>query len=110
MKELKEQIFERYNKDYNVLSENEKRAIVTFDYSDICVLVDKKARKVYFLVPLSKAHKFEYYGDCLVIDGKSMKSNMYWREYCNQVVEYQGDAPSPLTKSVLNKICVNILK
>ena len=110
MKELKEQIFERYNKDYNVLSENEKRAIVTFDYSDICVLVDKKARKVYFLVPLSKEHKFGFRGDSLVIDGKSMKSNMYWREYCNQVVEYQGDAPSPLKKSVLDKICANILK
>lgn len=58
MKELKEQVFERYNEDYNVLSENEKRAIVNFDYSDICVLVDKKERKAYFLVPLSKGHKF----------------------------------------------------
>lgn len=58
MKELKEQVFERYNEDYNVLSENEKRAIVNFDYSDICVLVDKKERKAYFLIPLSKGHKF----------------------------------------------------
>lgn len=110
MKELKEQIFERYNEDYNVLSENEKRAIVTFDYSDICVLVDKKERKAYFLVPLSKEHKFEYIGDCLIIDGKSMKSNMYWREYCNQVVEYQGDVPSPLEKGVIDKIYTDILK
>lgn len=110
MKELKEQIFERYNEDYNVLSENEKRAIITFDYSDICILVDKKGRKVYFLVPLSREHEFEYHGDCLVIDGKRVKSNMYWREYCNQVVEYQGDAPNPLKKSVIDEIYKNILK
>lgn len=110
MKELKNQIFERYNDDYNVLSENEKRTIVTFDYSDISVLVNKDKKKLYFLVPLSKGHKFEYHDDFLCVDGKPIKSTLYWKEYCNQVIEYQGDVPSPLKESVICKIYAKIFK
>ena len=107
MKELKEQIFERFNDDYNVLCENEERAVITFDDSDISVLANKDEKKLYFLVPLTSAHKFKYLEGGLCVDGKMIKSTMYWRDYCNQVIEYQGDVPSPLKERVIDKINVN---
>lgn len=110
MKELKKQLFERFNEDYNVLSENDNRAIITFDYSDICVLVSKNEKKLFFLVPLTKAHKFDYHPDSLHVDGKLIRSNMFWIEYSNQVIEYQGDVPTPLKEDVINKIYVNFFK
>ena len=39
---IKNYLFERYNEDYNVLSENENQVIITFDDSDLSVLVNKK--------------------------------------------------------------------
>lgn len=110
MKELKRQLFERFNEDYNVLSENDKRAIITFDYSDICVLVSKEVKKLYFLVPLTKAHKFDYHPESLHIDGKLIRSDMFWIEYSNQVIEYQRDVPNPLKGETINKIYVNFFE
>lgn len=110
MNKLKEQLFERYNEDYNVLSENEKRTIVTFDGSDICVLVDKDEKKLYFLVPFNRNHTFEYYPDHIKVDGQVIRSDMFWVDYCNQVIEYQGDVPKVLKEEVINKIFVNFFK
>lgn len=110
MKELKRQLFERFNEDYNVLSENDNRVIITFDYSDICVLVSKEKKKLYFLVPLTKAHKFDYHPDSLHVDGKLIHSDMFCIEYSNQVIEYQGDVPNPLKDEIINKIYVNFIK
>lgn len=109
MKELKEHIFERCNEDYNVLSENEERCIITFDASDICVLVDKLEKKLYFLIPLTRKHTFCYNPDSLYIDGKLIKSDIYWVEFENQVVEYQGDVPNTLKKNVINEILADFV-
>lgn len=51
---IKNYLFERYNEDYNVLSENENQVIITFDDSDLSVLVNKKENNMFILVPLTK--------------------------------------------------------
>lgn len=62
---IKNYLFERYNEDYNVLSENENRVIITFDDSDLSVLVNKKENKMFILVPLTKMHSFEFHPNWL---------------------------------------------
>ena len=52
---IKNYLFERYNEDYNVLSENENRVIITFDDSDLSVLVNKKENKMFIILFLALA-------------------------------------------------------
>lgn len=57
---IKNYLFERYNEDYNVLSENENQVIITFDDSDLSVLVNKKENNMFILVPLTKMHSLSF--------------------------------------------------
>lgn len=100
---LKDLIYERYNEDFNVLSENGNRAIVVFDNSDLSVVVDKLKTKVLILIPLSCIHSFEYHQDWLLVDGERIDSNMFWQEYGSQIIEYQGDAPIAIS-CIVDKI------
>lgn len=100
---LKEIIYERYNEYFNVLSDNKKRAILTFDGNDLSVVVDKVEKKILIQVPLTKAHGFEYHGDWLLVDGERIESDMYWVEFGCQIIEYQGDA-SKVIASIMGEI------
>lgn len=84
-------IFERYTDEYNVLADNEKVLLLTIDGCDISILKDKTLSKVFILVPLLQAHTIIAHEDTLNIDGFTIKSDTYWREDGNQVIEYQGD-------------------
>lgn len=100
---LKNLIYERYNEDFNVLSENQNRAIIVFDNCDLTVVVEKIVKKLLILVPFSKAHTFEYHADWLLVDGERINSDMFWLEFGSQVIEYQGDAPMAIT-DIMDKI------
>lgn len=45
---IKNYLYERFNEDFNVLSENENRVIITFDDNDLSVLVNKMENKLLF--------------------------------------------------------------
>ena len=100
---LKSLIYERFNEDFNVLSENQNRAIIVFDNSDISVVINKQEKQVLILVPLSKAHTFEYHADWLLVDGERIDSDVFWQEFGNQVIEFQGDAPIAIS-CIMDKI------
>ena len=44
---IKNYLYERFNEDFNVLSENENRVIITFDDNDLSVLVNKMENKLF---------------------------------------------------------------
>ena len=60
---IKNYLYERFNEDFNVLSENENRVIITFDDNDLSLLVNKMENKLFILVPLTKMHSFEHHPD-----------------------------------------------
>nr|DAL20975.1 MAG TPA_asm: RNA binding protein [Caudoviricetes sp.] len=107
---IKNYLFERYNEDYNVLSENENRVIITFDDTDLSVLVNKKENKLFVLVPLTKMHSFEYYPDWILVDGERINSTLFWKECGCQVIEYQGDAPIIIKQEAISRIINNFFK
>ena len=100
---LKDLIYERYNEYFNVLSDNKKRAIITFDSNDLSIVVDKVAKKMLIQVPLTKKHSFEYHEDWLLVDGERVESDMYWVEFGCQIIEYQGNAPKAIA-DIMGKI------
>lgn len=107
---IKNYLFERYNEDYNVLSESENRVIITFDDSDLSVLVNKNKNKMFILVPLTKMHSFEFHPNWLLVDGERINSNLFWQECGNQVIEYQGDAPMAIKEDSITRIIKDFIK
>lgn len=107
---IKNYLYERYNEDYNVLSENENRVIITFDDSDLSVLVNKKENKMFILVPLTKMHSFEFHPNWLSVDGERINSNLFWQECGNQVIEYQGDAHIAIKQDTIERIVKDFIK
>jgi hypothetical protein len=65
---IKNYLYERFNEDFNVLSENENRVIITFDDNDLSVLVNKMENKLFILVPLTNMHSFEHHQDWILLD------------------------------------------
>ncbi len=88
---IKDLVFVRYTDEYNVLVENNNILLLTIDGCDISILKNKDNSKVFVLVPLLQAHTIIAHDDSLNIDGYTIKSDNYWREDGNQVIEYQGD-------------------
>lgn len=107
---IKNYLFERYNEDYIVLSENENRVIITFDDSDLSVLVNKKENKMFILVQLTKMHSFEFHPNWLLVDRERINSNLFWQECGNQVIEYQGDAPIAIKQDTIERIVKDFIK
>ena len=98
---IKNYLYERFNEDFNVLSENENRVIITFDDNDLSVLVNKMENKLFILVPLTNMHSFEHHPDWILVDGERINSNLFWKECGNQVIEYQGDAPIAIKQDTI---------
>ena len=107
---IKNYLYERFNEDFNVLSENENRVIITFDDNDLSVLVNKMKNKLFILVPLTKMHSFEYHSDWISIDGERINSNLFWKECGNQVIEYQCDAPISINQDTIERIIKDFIK
>lgn len=76
---IKNYLYERFNEDFNVLSENENRVIITFDDNDLSVLVNKMENKLFILVPLTNMHSFEHHPDWILVDGERINSNFFGR-------------------------------
>ena len=107
---IKNYLYERFNEDFNVISENENRVIITFDDNDLSVLVNKMKNKLFILVPLTKMHSFEYHSDWISIDGERINSNLFWKECGNQVIEYQGDSHISIKQDTIDIIVKDFIK
>lgn len=107
---IKNYLYERFNEDFNVLSENENRVIITFDDNDLSVLVNKMESKLFILVPLTNMHSFEHHPDWILVDGERINSNLFWKECGNQVIEYQGDAPIAIKQDTIERIVNDFIK
>ena len=107
---IKNYLYERFNEDFNVLSENENRVIITFDDNDLSVLVNKMENKLFILVPLTKMHSFEFHPNWLLVDGERINSNLFWQECGNQVIEYQVDTPISIKQYTIERIVKDFIK
>lgn len=101
---IKDLIYVRYNESFNVLVENNKVTLITVDGCDISIMLDKQKDKVFILVPLLQAHTIICHNDHLSIDGFDVKSDNYWRENGNQVIEYQGAFYMHNIKEICDKL------
>ncbi len=70
-----------------VLSDNKDEKVSIILGTDKTLVERKKEGKMYLLVPLTKQHTFKFHDDGLEVDGKTIKSDMYFRKDACQWIE-----------------------
>ena len=89
-KEMMDAMYVSYNEKIGVLSDNGSRTISQVIGTDLTLYLDKKDMTVYLLVPLTKNHKFECKGDCIIVDGKKFDSDIFFRKDACQWIQMQS--------------------
>lgn len=89
------------NGKIGVVSANGKEVVSHVLGTDLTLVFDKKEGKTYILVPLTKAHTFEFHiskngSDTIIVDGKAIQSDNFFRKDACQWIE--------ANKEVLSKI------
>lgn len=77
---MKNVMYISYNEQIGVLCDNEKEVVSQVIGTDLTLVYEKKERKSYLLVPLTKNHTFECKGDDIIVDGKPAHSGYYFRK------------------------------
>lgn len=79
-----------------VLKNNKDEKVSIILGTDKTLVERKKDGKTYLLVPLTKNHIFKYLDDGLKVDGKTIKSEIYFRKDGAQWIE--------IDKEMLSKV------
>ena len=83
-------LYVSYNDKFGVLSDNERETISHILGTDLTLVLDKKDMAVYLLVPLTRNHKFEYKGNYIIVDGKQLDSDIFFRKDACQWIQMQS--------------------
>lgn len=100
-KNLMNALYIEHNDKYGVMSDNKERKVTRVLGTDLTLVFDKREGKTYILVPLTKAHTFEFHiskngSDTIIVDGKAIQSDNFFRKDACQWIE--------ANKEVLSKI------
>lgn len=79
-KDLLDALYIEHNEKIGVLSANERRVVSVIIGTDLTLVLDKKNGFTYLLIPLTKSHTFECKGDHIIVDGKTIESDYYFRK------------------------------
>lgn len=74
-----------------VLKDDKDEKVSIILGTDKTIVERKKEGKTYLLVPLTKNHKFEFYAGCIKVDGKTIKSDYFFRECACQWIAVDKD-------------------
>lgn len=94
---------------YTILSEDEKKAIVWDNETPehgISYMVDKGRKVVMVLIPLY--HDISFIDNSVIardklhggFESRFESNGMWWREYCNQVVELERNSNAPTANAL----------
>lgn len=89
-KNLMDALFVSYNEKIGVLCDDEDNTISIVLGTDLTLVLDKKDMAVNLLVPLTRNHKFEYKGNYIIVDGKQLDSDIFFRKYGCQWIQMQS--------------------
>ena len=70
-----------------VLSSDEHKVVSQVIGTDLTLVYDKKEGKTYLLIPLTKNHTFKCDSDSLKVDGKIIRSKVFFRKDACQWIE-----------------------
>ena len=89
-KNLMDNLYVRYNDKFGVLSDDEREIISHILGTDLTLVLTKENMEVYLLVPLTRNHKFEYKGNYIIVDGKQLDSDIFFRKDACQWIQMQS--------------------
>ena len=98
-KNLMDVLYVRYDDKFGVLSANSERVVTRVLGTDLTLVYDKREGKTYVLVPLTKNHTFKVYvspkgKDAIEVDGKVIKSDIFFRKDACQWIEVDKETLS----------------
>ena len=79
-----------YDEKIGVLCDDKDNTISHILGTDLTLVLDKKDMAVYLLVPLTRNHKFEYKGNYIIVDGKQLDSDIFFRKDACQWIQMQS--------------------
>lgn len=89
-KNLMDALYVSYNEKFGVLSDDEHKTISHVLGTDLTLVLNKENIEVYLLVPLTRNHKFEYKGNYIIVDGKQLDSDIFFRKDACQWIQMQS--------------------
>ena len=89
-KNLMSALYKSYNDKFGVMSDNERETISHVLGTDLTLVLNKENMVVYLLVPLTRNHKFECKGSHIIVDGKRIDSDIFFRKNACQWIQMQS--------------------
>ena len=89
-KNLMNALYVSYNDKFGVLDDNKRETISHVLGTDLTLVLNKENMEVYLLVPLTRNHKFEYKGNYIIVDGKQLDSDIFFRKDGCQWIQMQS--------------------
>lgn len=86
-KNLMNALYVEHDGKIGVLSSDERKVVSQVIGTDLTLVYDKKECNTYLLIPLTKNHTFKCDGDSLKVDGKIIRSKVFFRKDACQWIE-----------------------
>lgn len=83
-------LYVSYNEKFGVMSDNERETISHILGTDLTLVLNKENMVVYLLVPLTRNHKFDCKGNYIIVDGKRLGSDIFFRKNGCQWIQMQS--------------------
>lgn len=93
-KNLKDALYVSYDEKIGVLCDDKDNTISHILGTDLTLVLDKKDMAVYLLVPLTRNHKFECKGSHIIVDGKQLDSDIFFRKDACQWIQIDKETLS----------------
>ena len=87
-------LYMEHSEKIGVLTSNEREVVSQIIGTDLTLVYDKRERKTYLLVPLTKNHTFKCRGNRIEVDGKRIDSEMFFRKDGAQWIEIDKETLS----------------
>lgn len=90
MSDLMKALFVEHDGKIGVLSANDKEVVSQVIGTDLTFVYEKKEGNTYLLIPLTRNHTFVCNGNSIEVDGKRIKSGIFFRKDGAQWIEMQS--------------------
>ena len=89
-KNMMDAIYVEHDGKIGVLSSDERKVVSQVIGTDLTLVYDKKEGNTYLLIPLTRNHKFECKGNYIIVDGKQLDSDIFFRKDACQWIQMQS--------------------
>lgn len=93
-KNLMDALYVEHDGKIGVLSSDGRKVVSQVIGTDLTLVYDKKEGNTYLLIPLNRNHKFECKGNYIIVDGKRLDSDIFFRKDGAQWIEIDKETLS----------------